>query len=115
MNRSFAALAMGCALAFTSLAAVAGSTSPDMGPPPSQTGLDPRTQGNDIERQGTDMDKGDPATGIRRGMNTDPMNNGGAGSSKIVLPGDDSTGAGSVGNGSKGSSGGASTTGAAGS
>lgn len=114
MNRSLAALALGCTLTLTSLAAVAGSTSPDMGPPPSQTGLDPRTQGNDIERQGTDMDKGDPAIGIRRGMNTGAMSNGTGGSNDVDLPGGESTGGGSTGSGSKGSSGGASSAGGAG-
>lgn len=112
MNNSLAALTLGCAMTFTSLAALAGAAAPEIGPPASQTGMDPRTQGSDIERQGTDMDKGDPATGIRRGMNTGSMSNGTGGGNDADLPGGDTTGAGS-GN-TKGSSGSSSSAGGAG-
>lgn len=112
MTKSFAALALGCALTCTSLAALAGSTSPDMGAPPSQTGIDPRVQGSDPQRQGTDMDKGDPATGIRNGMNTGAMTNGT--NSDADLPGGSTTGSGSTGSNSKGSTGSSSSAGGAG-
>ncbi len=114
MNKSFAALALGCALACGSVGALAGAASPSIGPPPSQTGQDPRTQGSDVERQGTDMDNGDGAIGIRRGMNTGAMSNGTGGSNDVDLPGGSSTGGGSTGSGSKGSSGSSSSAGGAG-
>jgi len=114
MNRSFAAIALGCMLTCGSAAALAGAATPEMGAPPSQTGQDPRTQGSDIERQGTDMDKGDPATGIRKGMNTGSMSNGTGGSNGVSLPGGEDTGSGSTGTGSKGSKGSSSSVGGAG-
>ncbi|MDE1198897.1 MAG: hypothetical protein PW896_27985 [Pseudomonas sp.] len=113
MNRSLAALALGCALTCTSIGAFAGAASPEIGPPPSQTGMDPRTQGSDVERQGTDQDKGDPAMGIRRGMNTGSMSNGTGGSNNVDLPGGTDTGGGSTGS-SKGSAGSSSSAGGAG-
>jgi serine protease autotransporter len=109
MNRSFAALALGCALTCTSFAVLAGAATPEIGPPPSQTGVDPRVQGNDPQRQGTDMDKGDPATGIRDGMNINSMSNGTGSGNDTDLPGGSSTGS-----DSKGSSGGSSSAGGAG-
>lgn len=107
MNKSLAALALGCALACSSTASFAGAASPAI--PPSQEGQDPRVQGSDVQRQGTDMDKADPATGIRRGMN-----NVTGGSKDTDLPGGTSTGSGSTGSGSTGSSGSASSSGGAG-
>jgi hypothetical protein len=115
MNRSFAALVLGCAMAAGSPGAFASAASPEMGPTPSQMGIDPRTQGSDVQRQGTDMDKGDPATGIRRGMNTGNMGNGTQPHNDDAdLPGGDSTGSGTLGTGSKGSTGGASSAGGVG-
>ncbi|WP_133748788.1 hypothetical protein [Pseudomonas sp. LP_7_YM] len=60
------------------------------------------------------MDKGDPATGIRHGMNTGAMSNGTGASNDTDLPGGTSTGSGSTGSGSTGSSGSTSSSGGAG-
>ncbi|MFJ3485218.1 hypothetical protein ACIPL1_17780 [Pseudomonas sp. NPDC090202] len=102
MNKSLAALALGCALTCTSFAALAGSTSPDMGPPPSQTGNDPRVQGSDIERQGTEMDPAGGKAGIRSGMNTGSMSNGH--NDDADLPGGDTSGGGTKSKGPSSSS-----------
>jgi serine protease autotransporter len=63
-----------------------------------------------MQRQGTDMDKGDPATGIRRGMNTGAKDS----DHDADLPGGDTTGSGSTGSGSKGTSGSSSSAGGVG-
>lgn len=97
MKRSLAALALGCAMTCTSLAALAGATSPDMGPPPSQTGIDPRVQGSDAARQGADVDT-QTKKGISIGGGTS-MSNGSGNKNDADLPGGDTT----TGGGSKGS------------
>lgn len=97
MNRSLAAFTLGCALSCTSLATLAGATSPDMGPPPSQTGIDPRVQGSDPARQGADVDAQNKK-GISIGGGTS-MSNGTGNKDDADLPGGDTT----TGGGSKGS------------
>jgi hypothetical protein len=99
MNKSLAALALGCALSCASLGAFAGATSPDMGPPPSQTGIDPRVQGSDPARQGSDVDT-QTKKGISIGGSTS-MSNGTGNNDDADLPGGDTTnGGGSKGSGS---------------
>lgn len=99
MNRLLTALTLGSALACTSLAALAGATSPDMGPPPSQTGIDPRVQGSDPARQGADVDT-QTKKGISIGGGTS-MSNGTGNNNDADLPGGDTTnGGGSKGSGS---------------
>ena len=101
MNRSLAAFTLGCALTCTSLAALAGATSPDMGPPPSQTGIDPRVQGSDPARQGSDVDtQTKKGISIGGGSGTS-LSNGTGNNNDADLPGGDTTsGGGSKGSGS---------------
>ena len=120
MNKSFAAIALGCALCCAPLASFAGSTAPEMGAPPSQTGTDPRTQGSDPSRQGTSMDPATSEMGIRSGIGagtTDSMGTSTSGDKlkrDADLPGGDVSGSGSTGNSPNSSTKGAPTKSSAG-
>lgn len=99
MNRLLTAFTLGCALTCTSLTALAGATSPDMGPPPSQTGIDPRVQGSDPARQGSDVDT-QTKKGISIGGGTSMSNDTGNNNHADLPGGDTTTGGGSKGSGS---------------
>jgi len=77
MNKLLAACAfttMCCAVSVTALAGVNAPTEPSMGAPASQTGADPRTQGNDTSRGG--IQAGGDSTGAGTGLGTGSMSNG---------------------------------------
>jgi hypothetical protein len=90
MKKLLAACALTGVCLAASVSAFAGVSSPAtpaMGAPPSQTGADPRTQGNDSSRQGIQI--GGDGTGADTGIRADFMKNG--------------TGSGDVGTGAPGS------------
>jgi hypothetical protein len=102
MNTLLAACALTGVCLAASVSAFAGVNSPAtpaMGAPPSQTGVDPRMQGNDSARQGIQI--GGDGAGADTGIRADFMKNG-TGSGDV---GTDTGAAGSEskGNGSSGS------------